>query len=105
MKKREIIKIGNEDFTLQNKVVNYTDIISYDYKELNQCYKKCSSTKYSILTHYYNLLDNNSLDVIKYGIKSYNANIITIHAIINIDYVKYYVYITPTKNEIYKVCE
>jgi hypothetical protein len=103
MRRKEIIKIGNEEFVLQKDELRYTDVVRKDYKDIHQCYKKCSSRKYAILTHYYNLLDNNSLQVIKYGIKSYNANIITIHAVIDIDYQEYYVYITPTKNLIWRV--
>ena len=37
MKKREFIKIGHEDFTLKNKVLNYngTEIPAYGYIKVN----------------------------------------------------------------------
>lgn len=102
-KEKNYIKIGSEDFELQKDELRYTEVIRRDYKDLFDCYQKCSSKKYDIFTYYYNLLENNSLHVIRYGIKSYNANIITIQALIDIDYQEYYVYITPTKNLIWRV--
>lgn len=102
-KEKEIIRIGSEDFELQKDELKYTDVIRKDYKDIFNCYKKCSSKKYDVFTYYYNLLDNNSLRVIRYGIKSYNTNIITIQAIIDINYQEFYIYITPTKNLIWRV--
>ena len=102
-KEKEIIRIGSEDFELQKDELRYTEVIRRDYKDISNCYQKCSSKKYDIFTYYYNLLESNSSHVIRYGINSYNTNIITIHALIDIDYQEYYVYITPTKNLIWRV--
>ena len=103
-KEKNYIKIGSVDFELQKDELKYTEVLRKDYNDIFNCYQKCSGKKYEVFTYYYNLLDSGSDEILQYGINSYNCNIITLHSIINIDYQKYYIYITPTKNLIWKVC-
>lgn len=102
-KQKQIIRLGGEDFTLQNKILTFDEVINYSYKDINNCYKNCSSTKCYIYKKYGELLHNNCDYVRRYGIRSYSHHIITLHSIVIINDNYYYVDITPSKNIIYKV--
>lgn len=69
-----------------------------EFKTLRECYGKWSDAKENIYNYYKNLLNNNTDKVEKYGIRSYNANVIILHAIIEKDNKKYYLVITPSYN-------
>ena len=69
-----------------------------DFKTLGQCYGHWSTAKENIYTYYANLIANNVDNVINYGIRSYNSNIIVLHAIVEKDNKKYYLMITPSYN-------
>jgi len=69
-----------------------------NYNALYECYNRPSEAKTNIYYKYLKLIDENSDDVINYGIGSYNSMIITLEAIIKKDDKKYYLYITPSYN-------
>lgn len=93
-KEKNIIKIG-EDFIENNKITQeyYTE-----FKTLGECYGKWSDAKENVFNYYYNLLRNNSDNVIDYGIRSYNCNYINLHAVIEKAGKKLYLLITPAHN-------
>lgn len=98
----KIIKIGNEDFKLKNKIMNNEDTYYLSFSDIYECYKKPSSIKVRVYNYYRDLLYNNC-EVIKYGVKGYNCNMFSLNAIVKIEEEYYYIYITKTKNEIYKI--
>jgi len=69
-----------------------------EFKTLRECYGKWSEAKENIYNYYKNLLNNNTDKVENYGIRSYNANVITLHAIVEKNNKKYYLVITPSYN-------
>lgn len=92
-KEKRKIEIGEE--FVENK--NFTQEYYEDYKTLRECYGRWSDAKENIFNYYKKLLEDNS-KVINYGIRSYNANVITLHAEIEKDNKKYYLVITPSYN-------
>lgn len=92
-KEKRKIEIGEE--FVANK--NFTQEYYESYKTLRECYGRWSDAKENIFNYYKKLLEDNS-KVIKYGIRSYNANVITLHAEIEKDNKKYYLVITPSHN-------
>ena len=93
-KEKRYINLG-EDFLLKNDLY-----IRGNYDGLYDCYNRPSGRKAYIFDYYRRLLENNADRVIRYGIGSYNCNIITLEADIIKDGIKYYVYITPSYNYI-----
>jgi len=92
--------LGNETFNLK-KFVKSEDIEGLRYDNIYNCYDRPSGTKVNIYNHYYDLLNENTDEVIKYGVGGYNCFMFTINAIVKIDGVNYYVYITKTRNEMH----
>lgn len=97
------ININNIEFNLKG-VISSETIKDLKFDRLENCYNKPSDTKVSIYySWYYTYLDN--VNIIKFGVGSYNSSIFTINSIIDIDNKKYYLYITPRKNECYEVID
>lgn len=94
----KLIKINGVDFALKREVKNYNDIVEMDFKSLADCYSKCSHSKIAVFDYWRNVLKEATL----YGVNSYNANMITLHALIKLEDKLYYVYISKTKNDLYE---
>lgn len=92
-KEKKKIEIGEE--FVENK--NFMQEYYQNFKTLKECYGKWSDAKENIFNYYKKLLEDNS-KVINYGIRSYNANVIVLHAEIEKDNKKYYLVITPSYN-------
>lgn len=92
-KEKRKIELG-EEFTENKKI---TQEYYNDFKTLRDCYGSWSNAKENIFNKYRRLLGDNA-KIIKYGIRSYNANVIILHAIVEKDNKKYYLVITPTYN-------
>ena len=101
MKRFKKMIINGADFTLKNEVVKYNDIKKMEFKTLEQCYNKCSYYKYKVFNYWNNILNTS----VAYGIRSYNANMITLHSVIVINNKLYYAYITKSYNNLYEVVE
>lgn len=100
------ISINSVNFTLKRKVIRLKEVEEMDFKSLEECYFKCSTSKNSIFNYWQNVLkDVTTLDFYKnyYGIRSFNANMITLHALIMLENKLYYVDITKSHNYIYEV--
>ena len=93
-KEKRIIKIGEEFKENKNFNMEYWN----EFKTLRECYGRWSDRKENIYNYYKNLLNNNADKVEKYGVRTYNANVITLHAIIEKENKKYYLVITPSYN-------
>lgn len=74
-----------------------------EYKTLYNCYDRPSYAKQKIYNYYFDLLKNNCDDIISYGVRSYNTFMITLHAEIIKNNIKYYVMITPNYNYIEQI--
>ena len=96
--------LGNETFNLK-KFVKSEDIEGLRYDSIFTCYARPSYIKVNIYNHYYDVLRDNTDEIIKYGVGGYNCFMFTINAIVKINGVKYYVYITKTRNEIHVIKE
>ena len=93
-KTKNIIKLG-EEFAENKKIsMEYWE----EFKTLRQCYNSWSNAKENVYYNYRKLLNDNCDKVKNYGIRSYNANIIVLHAIVEKDNKKYYLVITPAHN-------
>lgn len=97
------IMINNIEFNVKGTIDNdFIKTLKFD--SLESCYTRPSQAKTSIYySWYYTYLNN--INIIKFGIGSYNSNIFTINSIVDIDGKRYYLHITPTKNECYEVKE
>ena len=93
-KEKRIINLGEEFKENKNFNMEYW----CEFKTLGQCYGRWSDRKENIYNYYKNLLNNNVDKVEKYGVRTYNANVITLHAIVEKDNKKYYLVITPSYN-------
>lgn len=98
------MNIGNEYFKMC-KYVEMDDVLVNNYDDLKNCYERPSDTKIKIDNYWRNLIFNECDEVIRYGVKGYNCNFFTLNAIVKIDGVKYYLYITKTRNEIHRIKE
>ena len=94
-KEKRIINLG-EEFKENKKMVQ--EEYYKKFKTLRECYGKWSDAKENVYNYYRNLLNNNADKVENYGIRSYNANVIVLHAIVEKDNKKYYLVITPAHN-------
>lgn len=101
-KQKQFIRIGGEDFELQNKPIKYSDLLRYSYNDLNDCFTRWSDEKERIYCYYRMMLEEDS-KIVYYGIKSFNCNFINLNACIEINDTLYYVYITKIKNLIHRV--
>lgn len=97
--KNNIINLG-EDFKVKKGL--RCDYLK-EYKTLYQCYNKPSYSKEKIYNYYFDLLKNNSDDILRYGVRSYNTFMITLHGEIIKDNKTYYVMITPSYNYIEEI--
>lgn len=93
----KILNIG-EDFRKKNNILDDFNKGYYTFKKLRDCFDTWSMAKENIYNNYYNLLLNNCDEVIEYGIRGCTRWIITLHAIVIKDGVKYYLMITPSYN-------
>lgn len=97
-KNNNIIMLGGESFK-KNTRLYYNDYFKDSFKSLNECYNSWSDRKEYIFNHYYNMLVNEKrVNILKYGVRSFNSNIIVLGAIIKKNNKKYYLMITPTYN-------
>lgn len=99
MKKNNIINLG-EDFKVKKGL--RCDYLK-EYKNLYNCYNRPSYSKEKIYNYYYELLKDNCDDIIRYGVRSFNTFMITLHAEIKKDNKIYYVFITPSYNYIEQI--
>jgi hypothetical protein len=99
--KNKYIMINDIKFNVRG-IVNNDFIKTLKFDNLERCYARPSDTKISIYHNWYNIILNDS-DILCYGVGSYNCNIFTINSIIKLHNKKYYLHITPTKNECYEV--
>lgn len=95
MKKEKKKIIIGEEFVENKKMQQgyYTE-----FYQLDACYDRCSNAKHNIYNYYFNLLNNNTDNVISYGVRSYNSMIIILHAIVEKEGKKLYLVITPSYN-------
>ena len=101
MKKNQIMKIGEEEFKFKG-IINIQDLKGLKFDSLKSCYARPSQAKRSIYYNWFNDISNNS-DILRFGVGSFNCNIFTINSIVDINDKRYYLHITPTKNECYEV--
>lgn len=101
IKTNKTIIIGNSDFNIKG-IIDMQDLKDLKFDRLESCYARPSQAKTSIFYNWFNTISNDS-DILKFGVGSYNCNIFTINAIIELQNKKYYLHITPTKNECYEV--
>ena len=100
-KQKQTININGREFDLKGVTTNEA-IKDLKFDSLENCYNRPSQAKISIYYSWFNIISNAS-DILDFGVGSYNCNIFTINAIVNIDNKKYYLHITPTKNECYEI--
>ncbi len=93
-KEKNIINLGEE--FVENK--NFTQEYYTQFKTLSDCYGSWSTAKQNVFNYYKNLLEKNTDKVIQYGIRSYNCNVIILHAIVEKEGKKLYTVITPSYN-------
>ena len=93
-KEKKKIMLG-EEFTENKKMEKgyYSE-----FKTLGDCYNSWSYRKQAVFDNYKNLLNNNCDEVLNYGIRSYNSNVIILHAEVMKENKKYYLVITPSYN-------
>lgn len=91
-KEKRFLQLG-EQFEENKKL-----FIRGNYDGLYNCYDRPSGRKVYIYDYYEKLLYDNADRVERYGVASYNTNIITLEAIIQKDGARFYVYITPSYN-------
>jgi len=94
---KNILRIGDEDFKRKNNI--YYNYYNNNFKSLDECYDRPSATKKWIYNKYYDmLLKEKNVEIISYGVKSYNTFMITLEAIIIKNKKRYYLMITPSYN-------
>ena len=91
-KEKKYLKLGE---TFQEKNNLY---IRNNYDWIYDCYIRPSGQKVYIYEYYEKLLHDNADRVERYGIASYNTNVISLEAIIQKEGKRYYIYITPSYN-------
>ena len=103
MKKNQIMKLGNEEFKFKG-VISTQDLKGLKFNRLESCYNRPSQAKINIFYNWFNTISNNS-NILSFGVGNYNCNIFTINSIIKLHNKKYYLHITPTRNDCYEVVE
>lgn len=101
IKTNRTILIGDSNFNIKG-IIDMQDLKDLKFDSLEYCYARPSQAKISIYYNWYNTIANNS-NILSFGVGSYNSNIFTINAIIELHNKKYYLHITPTKNECYEI--
>lgn len=95
--KKEKRKINFGEEFQENKKMEQGEYYK-EFKTLRECYEKWSDTKERVYNYYRRLLNENADKVENYGIRSYNTNVIILHAIVEKENKKYYLVITPIYN-------
>ena len=103
--KRKII-IGEKCFTDTGKIIELKPINAYRFRKLSgrtlkECYTKPSATKQEIFNEWLKWSEENNVQC--FGVCSYNTNIFTLDGLIKINDTLYYLYITPSRKELYIV--
>lgn len=101
IKTNKNIMIDNKTFNIKG-IIEAQDLKDLRFDSLESCYARPSQTKTNIYYNWHNIISNDS-DILCYGVGSYNCNIFTINSIIKLHNKRYYLHITPTKNECYEV--
>ena len=101
VKTNSSILMGDCNFNIKG-IIDMRDVKGWKFDRLESCYARPSQAKTNIYYNWFNTISNAS-DILKFGVGSYNCNIFTINAIIDINDKRYYLHITPTKNECYEV--
>lgn len=92
---KKFIELGETFF--ENKKMEQGEYYK-EFKTLSDCYSRWSDAKERVYNYYRTLLIDNCDIVKNYGIRSYNSNVIVLHAIVEKDNKKYYLVITPAHN-------
>ena len=95
--KRELV-IGNKYFTVND---NIKDCPKCTGRTLQDCYKKPSVKKQKIYNDWKKWAEEN--DVMSFGVSGYNSYVFSLNGIIVYEMIKYYIYITPTRNTLTRV--
>ena len=96
-KKNNILMLGGEEFKRKNNI--YYNYFDNNFKSLEECYDRPSTTKQWIYNKYYDLLlKEKNVEILSYGVRSYNTFMITLEAIITKNKKRYYLMITPSYN-------
>lgn len=95
------IMINNNTFNIKG-IIDMQDLKGLKFDSLESCYARPSQAKISIYNIWYNTIANTS-NILHFGVGSYNCHMFTINSIIKLHNKKYYLHITPTKNECYEV--
>lgn len=103
IKTNKNIMIGDSTFKIKG-IIDMQDLKGLKFDRLESCYTRPSQAKTSIFYNWFNTISNDS-DILKFGVGSYNCNIFTINSIVDINDKRYYLHITPTKNECYEVVD
>ena len=101
IKTNKNIMIGDSTFKIKG-IINTQDLKGLRFDRLEGCYARPSQAKTNIYYNWFNIISNAS-DILCYGVGSYNCNIFTINSVIELNNKKYYLHITPTRNECYEV--
>ena len=96
MRKKEF-RIGNEVFTFKHNGTFYANC----GRAIFACYERPSKIKVGIYEYWADWANENN--VFDFGISSYNTNMFTLSGKIIIDGGLYALYITKTRQEIYKI--
>ena len=92
-KTKKTIMIGEEFVENSSMGQGYYD----RFKTLGECYDNWSNAKQRVYDYYLDLLQKNS-NLERYGIRSYNCNVIVLHAITELNGQRLYLTITPSHN-------
>ena len=98
---KKIIKIGNDEFEYKG-TMSKDYAYNQNYKRLENCYDRPSKYKVNIYNEWFSDLFENT-NVVYYGVKSYNAHLIVLNAIVKFKDKLYYLDIHKSKNEIYEL--
>ena len=97
----KIIKIGNDEFEYKG-TMSKDYAYSQNYKRLEDCYDRPSKYKVNIYNEWFSDLFENT-SVVYYGIKSCNAHLIVLNAIVKFKNKLYYLDIHKSRNDIYEL--
>lgn len=87
-----------------NSVKVYKFYCGQDLKTIYECYHKASSTKIELYNTLIDIVDEfkyNKIDIVDYGVFSYNHNFIRLGILGKYDDLVFYVDISPSKNILY----
>ena len=99
--KKITIKIGNDEYVYKGEIsLDYAN--NNYFKDVYNCYDRPSKAKLDIYKEWFNELNTYTI-VKRYGIKSYNAHLIILNAIVKFKDKLYYLIIRKSGNEIYEI--